>query len=39
MKQNLDIFGFSLTADEMKAIDALGAGDGQRTCPAPSDVV
>ena len=39
MKQNLDIFGFSLTADEMKAIDALGAGDAQRTCPAPSDVV
>ena len=39
MRQNLDIFGFALTDDEMRAIDALGAGEARRTCPNPADVL
>jgi diketogulonate reductase-like aldo/keto reductase len=38
MAQNLDLFGFSLSSDEMQAIDALGAGEDRRTCPDPSTI-
>ena len=39
MRQNLDLFGFSLSEDEMRAIDALGTAEARRTCPAPSTVL
>ena len=39
MRQNLDLFGFALTDEDMAAIDALGEGDAQRTCPAPDTVL
>ncbi len=39
MKENRDLFGFSLGADELAAIDALGAGEAQRTCPDPAAIV
>ncbi len=39
MRQNLDLFGFALTDDEMTAIDALGTGEARRTCPDPAAVL
>ena len=39
MRQNLDLFGFTLTDGEMEAIDALGAGEARRTCPDPAAVL
>jgi diketogulonate reductase-like aldo/keto reductase len=39
MAENLDLFGFSLSPDEMEAIDALGVGEAKRTCPDPSAVL
>jgi diketogulonate reductase-like aldo/keto reductase len=40
MRENLDLFGFSLTDAEMRAIDSLGtAGEPRRTCPDPASVV
>ncbi|BBM87239.1 aldo/keto reductase family protein [Candidatus Uabimicrobium amorphum] len=39
MKQNLALFDFSLSDEEIAQIDALGSGDPQRTCPDPSSIV
>jgi diketogulonate reductase-like aldo/keto reductase len=39
MAENLAIHDFALADDEMRAIDALGAGDARRTCPDPSNVL
>jgi diketogulonate reductase-like aldo/keto reductase len=39
MRENLDLFGFELSADDMTAIDALGEGEARRTCPDPATVV
>lgn len=39
MRSNQDLFGFALSPEEMSAIDALGAGEPQRTCPDPSAIV
>ncbi len=36
MRGNLDLFSFELDADDMAAIDALGAGEARRTCPDPA---
>ena len=38
MAENRDIYNFELSADEMRNIDALGAGDARRTCPDPSTI-
>jgi diketogulonate reductase-like aldo/keto reductase len=38
MAENLDIYDFALTDGEMRAIDALGAGEPRRTCPDPASV-
>jgi diketogulonate reductase-like aldo/keto reductase len=38
MSENLDIYSFSLTDNEMRSIDGLGAGDARRTCPDPSTI-
>jgi len=38
MAENRDIYDFALSDDEMRAIDALGAGETRRTCPDPSTV-
>ena len=34
MAENLDIYGFELSDDEMRNIDATSAGDARHTCPA-----
>lgn len=39
MRQNRDLFGFSLSDAELKTIDALGAGEARRTCPDPSTLL
>ena len=39
MAENLDIYDFELSDDEMRNIDALGAGDTRRTCPDPSTIL
>lgn len=39
MRQNLELFGFALTDDEMAAIDALGENEVRRTCPDPAAVL
>jgi diketogulonate reductase-like aldo/keto reductase len=39
MAENLDIHDFALSDDEMRAIDALGAGAARRTCPDPSAIL
>ena len=39
MGENRDIYDFALSDEEMRAIDALGAGETRRTCPDPSNVV
>jgi diketogulonate reductase-like aldo/keto reductase len=39
MRQNLDLFAFELTPEDMAAIEALGAGETQRTCPDPQEVL
>jgi diketogulonate reductase-like aldo/keto reductase len=39
MRQNLALFDFSLSDQEMTAIDGLGEGGPQRTCPAPDSVL
>ena len=39
MVENRDIYDFTLSNDEMQAIDALGDGQARRTCPDPSTVV
>ena len=39
MRENLDLFGFTLTGEDMDAIDALGEGEARRTCPDPSSVL
>lgn len=39
MTQNLEVFDFVLSDEEMAAIDALGAGEARRTCPDPASVV
>jgi len=39
MAENRDIYDFSLSDDEMRTIDAMGAADARRTCPDPSTVV
>lgn len=36
MGENRDIYDFALSDEEMRAIDALGAGEPRRTCPDPS---
>lgn len=38
MRQNLDLHGFALSADEMAAIDALGGGEPRRTCGDPNTI-
>lgn len=38
MAENRDIYDFKLSDDEMRTIDALGAGEARRTCPDPSTV-
>lgn len=38
MAENRDLFDFALGDDEMRAIDALGAGEARRTCPDPATV-
>ncbi|NBC48844.1 MAG: aldo/keto reductase, partial [Gammaproteobacteria bacterium] len=38
MAENQDIHDFALSDGEMRAIDALGAGEARRTCPDPSTV-
>jgi diketogulonate reductase-like aldo/keto reductase len=38
MAENRDIFDFALSHDEMRTIDAMGAGETRRTCPDPSTV-
>lgn len=38
MTENRDIYNFELSDDEMRHIDALGAGDPRRTCPDPSTI-
>jgi len=38
MAENRDIYDFELSDDEMRNIDALGAGGAQRTCPDPSTI-
>lgn len=39
MRQNLDLFDFALTNEEVAAIDALGTGEPRRTCPDPATVL
>ena len=39
MAENRDIYDFELSGDEMRKIDALGAGDARRTCPDPSTIL
>lgn len=39
MAANRNLFDFALTAAEMAAIDALGAGEPQRTCPDPGSIL
>ena len=39
MRENLDLFGFSLSEAELKSIDALGAGEPRRTCPDPATIL
>ena len=39
MRSNLDLFSFELSGEEMEAIDALGAGEAQRTCPDPATIL
>ena len=39
MRENLEVFGFSLSEQELEAIDALGGGEARRTCPDPAAVV
>ena len=39
MRENREIFGFSLSEKEIEAIDALGGGEARRTCPDPAAVV
>lgn len=39
MKQNLELFNFSLSEQEIAEIDNLGSGDPQRTCPDPGSIV
>jgi diketogulonate reductase-like aldo/keto reductase len=38
MVENRDIYDFALSDREMRAIDALGAGEARRTCPDPSTI-
>jgi diketogulonate reductase-like aldo/keto reductase len=38
MVENLDIYDFELSDEELQRIDALGAGDARRTCPDPSTI-
>ena len=38
MAENRDIYDFALSDREMRAIDALGAGEARRTCPDPSTI-
>jgi diketogulonate reductase-like aldo/keto reductase len=38
MAENLDIYDFELSDEELQRIDALGAGDARRTCPDPSTI-
>jgi diketogulonate reductase-like aldo/keto reductase len=38
MIENRDIYNFELSDDEMRSIDALGAGDARRTCPDPATI-
>jgi len=39
MRENLEIFGFSLSEKELEAIDALGDGETRRTCADPAAVL
>ena len=39
MRQNLDLFSFALDAEDMAAINALGADEVRRTCPDPGTVL
>ncbi len=40
MGDNLDLYGFELSEEQMASITALGAkGEPQRTCPDPATVV
>ena len=39
MRQNLDLFEFALSDEEMATIDGLGAGEAQRTCPDPGSIL
>ncbi len=40
MADNLDLYGFELSDEQMAAVTALGAkGPAQRTCPDPATVV
>ncbi len=39
MVQNRDIYDFALSDEDMRRIDALGAGEPRRTCPDPSTIL
>ncbi len=39
MRQNLELFHFSLSESELDAIDGLGTGEARRTCPDPAAVL
>jgi len=39
MRENRDLFGFSLSDADLEAIDALGAGEARRTCPDPATLL
>ncbi len=39
MAENRAIYDFALSDEELRVIDALGAGEARRTCPDPSSVI
>jgi hypothetical protein len=39
MRENLELFDFELTGDDVAAVNALGEGEARRTCPDPGTIV